>query len=328
MKNIVKSTGAFASLGMTSVKNMVFRDARKLFFLGFAVFTLASCGSAPKDVRLEVHGDVKALTVRGNEMYFKGRYEDAAKYYDRAKVLAMSIDDRRGIAEALNNLGQLYMVAGDYIKAYEKFEQAHRINDEMGDISGKASNLNNVGSLMHKLHNIFFAELAFESALYYYRVVGDLLGQATVLNNMGLMKIGESDFEGAKIDLNAALKIARTKKRHRLAAASHQNLGRLSETIGEYDAAIVHYKAALASDKLVEYSVGIARDLSMMGALYLRMDLLQDARDAFVRSLEVNISLGFKAGIKDCLENLIIITTATRDDLAASDYRKKLESLR
>ena len=88
-----------------------------------------------KNIRLILEGRTgylinklsRLMRLRSREL----KYEEAAKFYDRARLTALSIDDRTSVAESINNLGSLYLIADEKEKARGAFEEALRFNREI-----------------------------------------------------------------------------------------------------------------------------------------------------------------------------------------------------
>ncbi len=260
-------------------------------------------GKAPSTVDT-IKVDAKRLNLRGNELYYQGRYEDAARLYGRALSISEGIDYEEGVAESLNNLGQLYLVAGSYDDACAKFREALEINDRIGNLKGAGANLNNIGSSQMAKGDLAAARLSFSGAMKRYRDANDSEGIATVLNNEALVDIESGEFVAAREKLSRSLAISIPKKLHRLSATSYYALGRLDERQGSLDDAINSYSRALSEDKLVEYSNGISKDLEALARVSRALgrdaeadDYMNRARNTGLRKTEAGKKEGLR--IKD-----------------------------
>jgi len=291
------------------------------------IVTYSGC-SKKNNVVLTVHRDVKAYNLRGNELYYAGDYIGAARSYDRAKVLAMGIDDIAGEAESLNNLGQLYLIASDIKSARKKFDRAYDLNKSIGNEKGMAANLNNIGSIYIQMDDFSRAKGSFEDALEIDRKIQGSISTANVMNNLGLAEMGLGNHEDALKYFNSALEVAKSHKRHRLSAACLQNIASLREREGDYDGALVSYNQALASDKLVEYSVGIADDLSDISRVESKLGRTSKAIDPMERALFINTELGFEKKMRANLNALIDYAKKLNDQKVLAGYRKKLRELK
>ncbi|HEX8060340.1 MAG TPA: tetratricopeptide repeat protein [Cyclobacteriaceae bacterium] len=64
-----------------------------------------------------VHGVIRALNVTGSSYWVTGNYESALNYYHQSAREAEKINDRKGLSDAYNNIGEVYKKLGDYTKA-------------------------------------------------------------------------------------------------------------------------------------------------------------------------------------------------------------------
>ena len=97
----------------------------KLIIVCFLLlFCLISCGAKQTDLIKKTKSDSRDMLQRGNDAYRQGRYKESARYYDRARMNAISIDDLVVRADADNNFGHLFLLAGNLKDAHRKFEEA------------------------------------------------------------------------------------------------------------------------------------------------------------------------------------------------------------
>lgn len=247
-------------------------------------------GKAPSTVDT-IKVDAKRLNLRGNELYYQGRYEDAARLYGRALSISEEIDYEEGRAESLNNLGQLYLVAGEYDDACAKFREALAINEKIGNSKGAGANLNNIGSAQMAKGDLVAARLSFSGAMKRYREANDSEGTATVLNNEALVDIDSGNFAAARDKLSRSLAISTPKKLHRLSATSYYALGKLDERQGSLSDAFNSYSRALFEDKLVEYSNGISKDLEALARVSRALGRDAEADDYMDRARNTGLRI-------------------------------------
>ncbi len=250
-----------------------------------SIIAITGCGGGKRSSTVDtIKVDAKRMNLRGNELYYQGRYEDAARLYGRALSISEGIDHEEGVAESLNNLGQLYLVAGEYDDACAKFREALEINERIGNSKGAGANLNNLGSAQMKKGDLVAARLSFAEAMRRYRTGNDVEGIATVLSNDALVDIASGEFAAARDKLSRSLAMSLPKKNHRLSATSYYALGKLDESQGLFADALTSYSRALSEDKLVEYSNGIAKDLAALARLSLAIGNHSAAADYSARA--------------------------------------------
>ncbi|OGQ21545.1 MAG: hypothetical protein A3I05_03330 [Deltaproteobacteria bacterium RIFCSPLOWO2_02_FULL_44_10] len=295
-----------------------------LSMIGIFILLFSSCGGKKEDVVRTLQRDAKTLNIRGNELFYQGKYEEAAKFYDRARLTALSIDDRTSVAESINNLGSLYLIADEKEKARGAFEEALRFNREIKNSSGIATNLLNIASL-------HIDEGKPEQGLKLLEEAnGDAKEpqeKAALLNQKGRALIALHQYEEASQVLNEALHLALLKKLHRTAASSYFQLGRLHETQGNLPQALEAYHEALREDKLVEYSVGIASDLFQIGKMYEKLGKKEEAFESFERAYLVSAELGARKQMKEYLQSLLALQAFAPSSARINEYQRVYSKL-
>lgn len=86
---------------------------------------------------------------------------DVLSYAVRSLQLAEKLNNKRGMANAYNNIGYVYNSKGDYNQALEYFRKSLKISTDINDQTGIANTLENVGV-------IFYVKGDFASALDNY----------------------------------------------------------------------------------------------------------------------------------------------------------------
>lgn len=89
----------------------------------------------------------RALGAAGTMAWLQGNYDEARTYHEEALADYKAIDDRRGVADALNNLAAQYAYLLDYQKARGLYIESEALWREIGDDFQLACALNNRGCL-------------------------------------------------------------------------------------------------------------------------------------------------------------------------------------
>src|SRR5208283_2724895 len=100
---------------------------------------------------------------------------------------AQHLGDRRGEANALNDLGVMRRPTGDYPAAAQAQEQALGLYRDLGDRLGQANALTSLGVVRRATWDYPGAGPALEQALGIYRDIGDRGGEVEALNEAGTL---------------------------------------------------------------------------------------------------------------------------------------------
>ena len=126
----------------------------------------------------------KASNATGNLAKLQGDYAAAGAAYEQSLALWRAACDRRGIANAVFNLGEAARGQGDYARAVAYYEDGLRLHRELENDEGVAAALTGLGIAARNRGELDQAEAYYEEALVYHRRRGDRQALAVVLNNL------------------------------------------------------------------------------------------------------------------------------------------------
>jgi serine/threonine protein kinase/tetratricopeptide (TPR) repeat protein len=129
----------------------------------------------------------RARLVEGWAQERLGQPEAAISAAEEAKSLFSQAGDRRGVAQAWNNLFSVLWRRGDLEGARRATTELLAIYREIGDRSGTATGLLDIGILHYERGDLSAALAAMHEALSVRREVQDQAGIATLVNNIGVM---------------------------------------------------------------------------------------------------------------------------------------------
>jgi CHAT domain-containing protein/Tfp pilus assembly protein PilF len=225
-----------------------------------------------------------ALGSLGAGFYLAGQLDSAAPYLDRARLIAVTVGDRRTEANALGVIASVEKDEGDLRAARDSYERALALRARCGDDRGAAADENNLGLLAQSLGDLGAARRAFVRALEANRrggrdhsaainltnlanlasVTGDSPGadslyrralamhaalaerddQAIVLHDLALLQMRRADFEGAFASFERALSLTDSTGAVREHAALLADLATLLAARGDLSGAMTTLRRA------------------------------------------------------------------------------------
>ncbi len=212
-------------------------------------------GRAWLDVLLSASGETapgvraKALNVAGNLARVEGDYTAAVKWHREALSLRRTMDDRRGIAASVNNLGVDAKDQGDYATARTFFEESLSIKRELDEPRGVALTLSNLALTAKALGDHASAGAFLEESLKTFRELGDKWGVALALNNLGTLALLRGDIDRATALHRSSLALRRELNDKWGIAECLEGLARVGAKLGETEDAA---KLSGAADVLRE----------------------------------------------------------------------------
>jgi DNA-binding SARP family transcriptional activator/tetratricopeptide (TPR) repeat protein len=136
-----------------------------------------------------------------------GQQEAAMSLADEAAAIYRSLDDGRGEAESLDQIGLAHQRNGRSREALAYFEQAQILYQAAEDPRGVADALSHSGIARWHLGRYPEANDHLRDALLLYRAVGDRRGEAKALNNLGRVHVYNGQYEEALVVYQRSLHI-------------------------------------------------------------------------------------------------------------------------
>jgi tetratricopeptide (TPR) repeat protein len=183
----------------------------------------------------------------GNTDYYRGDLDRAFQNYRKALELFTTTKNKRGVAVARNNLGNIYRAWNDFDNAFKNYQEAIDIGQEQGDKKGLASRYNNLALLYLERENYSTAIDILENA----RKIDEEIG-----NKKGI-------------------------------AARYENLGLVYQKMDDFQTAEDYYKRSIDISKASKDSWSLANASISIGSLYLDMDRLEEAREYIEEALSI-----------------------------------------
>lgn len=173
-------------------------------------------------------------------------YDAAVDHYERSLALYRDLDQPKGQAQCLNNLGTVAYVRGDREGAEEYFEQSLTYYRELDAKKDMADTLNNLGVLARNRGDLERGERYHEQSLALYEQVGTRQDVADALSNLGTVALNRGDLDTAEGHASRNLELARTIGYDRGVARGLENLGSVARRRGDWDEAIERLEESVA----------------------------------------------------------------------------------
>ena len=305
-----------------------------------ACLLAVSCSSAPKKAETvtEARNRAAEATDVGNAYYRQGRYDLALRFFSQALDDNTSVDNVEGIIQSSNSIGKVYMAIGSLDAAEEIFSSA-LTRSAGGSVELFFVSSNNLGELYLQKGEPAKALATFEQVLSPASGApsgassgaraGGLsdLQRAVLYHNLGAAHKNLGDFAKAREDLEKSLAINIAHKLAEETAADYYMLASVDSKQGNLESAMKNAELALAIDKKIENSVGIAMDLSALGIISLKRKDMAAAYDYFQRSYLVSTTLSMRSDMRKALIELIAVADALGRTAEAENDRRALMEL-
>jgi tetratricopeptide (TPR) repeat protein len=293
-----------------------------------AVVLAASCSSAPKktDTVTTMRKQAAQDAASGETYYRQGRYELALQFLTLALNEYTSVDDAEGIITVYNALGRTYVATGSLDTAEAIFLKA-RESARAVSVSQLFLTSINLGELYLAQGGADKALAIFEEALAMPEASHTKPQAAVLYHDLGTARknLGDSakalEYYGKSLEINLSQKLAAE------AASDYYMIASVHSLEGRYADATQNANKALALDKQIENSPGIAKDLYALGLISAKSGDMAAAYEYFQRSYLVYTTLSFQAERKKALTQLIAAAESLGRTADADAYRATLAEL-
>ncbi|MFE5792893.1 tetratricopeptide repeat protein [Streptomyces sp. NPDC056503] len=265
----------------------------------------------------------------GVYLHLRRHFHDALALGEHALAAARELEDRRGEAQALSNLGNDLQELRRFDEAAAANSQAVTIYGELDDRHSEAQALNNLGNALQELRRFDEAIAIHTQAATTYRELDDLHSAAQALSNLGLGLQAVRRFDQAITVHTEAIDIfEEVGDRHGKAQALN-NLGLVLRAVHRYEEAVRTHSEDLALCVELNDRHGEAQALNNL-SLALQAALRHDeAIDAHTRAIDIFRELADRHGEAQALNNFgITLQELDRHDEAIGAHARAAATYR
>jgi tetratricopeptide (TPR) repeat protein len=219
----------------------------------------------------QVINDRKGIAAAHNDLgdllLRQHRPAEARRYYAESLALRRELGDKVGTSVSLNDLGNVALAQGDYTAARSFHEESLAIRREVGWTAAIPSSLTNLAEVARHRGDYAAASHMLDEALALVLQFGDRSDTAQIQHCQGVLAAELRDFPRARGLLEAALAALRELGDRQGVAYILHHLGTVSQDTGEYGRAHSLYKESLE----ILWGMGdrrvIAENLEMLGGI-------------------------------------------------------------
>lgn len=193
---------------------------------GWLEASLAAGGDAPAQQR------AKALVASGDFAFLRSEYAPARERIEEGLALYRTVDDRRGVAGAVQLLGSIAREQGRYAQAEAFHAESLALCREQGDDWGVAQSLDYLGFVAWLRGDLDLAADLCAQAYDAFRELGDGEGVAWSLMSLGFVALYGDEHARAAALLEEALALSRETGYRETVAWSLNGLGVLARREG------------------------------------------------------------------------------------------------
>lgn len=216
-----------------------------------------------------------------------GRYQQAEEQHRALERIALQRGDMRLKVEADANLGAMHYFRGDYETAETYFERAAEETERLGMVNEGALIRNNLGFVLIRLGRLAAAEQAFQRAIETHQANGALTLLIAPYNGMGNVMREQKRFDEARDYYRKALRESQATDDRVNEGISHLNLGQCAATQGKTTEARTELAMALTLLEETAFWNGLARVYESIAEMNARDRAFDESLRAVDKRIEL-----------------------------------------
>lgn len=239
---------------------------------------------------------VNELCQLTREYQYVGEIEAGMNSGIQAVTLAEKLNFKKGLAQANNNLGNIYRVLGEYDKALDCYSIALEISKQLNDTKGVATRMGNIGIVYDLLGDYSKAQGNYLNALEKFELIHDTIGISRQVGNLGTVYNKMGEYSKALLYYVEAQKMYIEHNQKRDMAINLENIGSVYKKQGELSKALEQFTKALKISEELGAKNLIETDLANLGNIYAEQNQQAKALDCFFKALSIANEIGDRYG--------------------------------
>lgn len=241
---------------------------------------------------------------------YQGQHQQACSYYEHALTIFRELGNIWGMIRATANLSSAAIEQGEYDRAHAYAEQELALCREAGDRGSTAWALHRLGGLAQHRGEYERALALYKESFATFQELGDRWGIASTLSSLGSIAHAQGDFSSAQKHYEESLHIRRELGDQQHIAYALINLGSVAVRQGEYERARSLFEESLSLFQQMEVRGGKAQALGGLASVAYHQNEYDRAEALYQESLRLHQEGGEKPNIIDCLEGLATVAHA------------------
>ncbi len=265
---------------------------------------------------------VNNLNQLCRQLFLISDYANGLNIGNKSLKLAKELNYSKGIANAQNNIGNIYYFQGDYPAALKNHLSALRIREKINDSEGIAASYNNLGNVYKSLGDYDKAlKYQFES-LKIEKKLGNQNGIAASYNNIGIAYQNQKNYDKALEYQLMGLTIRQKINDKYGLANSYNNLGNIFSSQKNLDKALQYYFLSLEIEKEINHINGVALSYINIGNLYFKQKKIAEAKKYQLMALDIANEIKSEDIKLNAYEVLAQLDSAMGNYKGAYEYHK------
>ncbi|MBI1742217.1 tetratricopeptide repeat protein [Candidatus Acetothermia bacterium] len=279
-----------------------------------------------KSKGMRTEPQARVLNGAGNLARGLSDYAAARSFHEEALTIYRGLENKRGIAATLSNLGIVTASQDDHPVARSLFEEALSLFRELGNTAGIAAVLSNLANVLTDQGDYALARGCLEESLAMRRELGEKGNVAVSLSSLGIIVRCQGDYPHAQTFLEESLALAREVEDKHCIATALRDLGYIAFLEEDYKLARARFEESVSIYRELGDRFFEAYGLMDLGSVLQEDGDYEQATALVKQSLALFRQAGVKGGIAAALSNLASVAQCQKGyEQAAALYKESLD---
>jgi CHAT domain-containing protein/Tfp pilus assembly protein PilF len=262
----------------------------------------------------------------GLVLEIQGDYEASMDYQRRALALAEETKNPN-LADFYNNLGVTLRKQGSPGEAADYLTRSLKLKEAQGDKRGMAQATFNLGNVYSELGNLRLALEQYQRSLEISKELGIQIGIAYNTDAMGTVYKSQGDYDLALSYYEQSLKIKEKAGNPREIANTIMNIGSVNQNMGNGALARESFEKALKLKESADDKEGVALVLKAEGQLLREQGNYAEALQRDQASIKISEAIGHKSVLSQTLVEMARIYCAQKDYTRALELGQRASGI-
>jgi CHAT domain-containing protein len=250
--------------------------------------------------------NIGTIYYRGWGYYYKTDYENSIATFMQCYERYAAIEDARGMANSLDNVGSVYSTKGDPAIALEYHEQGLAIREKIQDTLGLGASWNAIG-IIHMSHGDYKrAAKEFKKSIAYHTAVGFQSGLSSAYSNLGGVFLSLGQLERSLEYHLKSYRIKESLEDKQGMAITLYNLSSICLLMGDTASAVTYTNYSLEYAQEIGDQKGIAGAKSYLGYIHFLQDEYEEGATLCNEALNIAINVGSQPEKGSALKRLYL----------------------
>jgi len=297
-----------------------------LYFLSSVLYSQNDRKAIDSLLNLLENTEEKQKTNILNELsikYWDFSLDSSLYFANEALNIAHIFQDKKGIADAYNRIGNVYSFQNENKLALEFYQKCLDIRMELEDSKGISNVYNNIAISYKNENQHGIAIEYFFKALKESQKRNDQTDIASYYSSIASVYAGIPDYKNAIENYILSLEITKNLNTDLAEAYIYNSLGNIYQSISSYEESLKYFLNALEIYDKLDHKDGISMIYNNLGIVYSRLKEVDKALNYYEKSLEMDRASGFKEGEATALNNIGTAYDEKGDKVKALEYYNK-----